>query len=202
MTGKNILKLLVVIGIVFIIIFGINFATKVKYSKQTKAVLITGLPQNQNGVINEMAKVSEEYQYIEKGNNYLKENRIKEAIGQYEIGVAKARTSSMRDLAKIRLVDAYEKSKDYGVASKLLGEMISGYKVPEGHPFRIPDEQRFLYLQYAANGEYDLAVEHAQKAHEADSVLPNHPKSGTEDYIQRLNDLKAAKNYITSLKKN
>jgi tetratricopeptide (TPR) repeat protein len=201
MTTKNVFKVIVIMLIIFLIVIGISYTSKKKYGKEYKSILVTGLKSNQAGIVNEISKASEEYNYIENGNKYLKENRIKEAIEQYNIGISKARTSSMRDLARIRLVDAYEKARDYETASKLLGDMIEGYKVPKGHLFRIPDEERFEYLKYASKGEHSLAVEHAQKALEADTKLPNRPKEGSPDYIERLNDLKAAKDYILSLKK-
>lgn len=202
MTNKNILKITVTIIIIFLVVIGISYTAKKKYNKVANAILVTGLKSNQTGVINEIAKASEEYHYIENGNKYLDENRFKEAIEQYSIGILKARTSSMRDLARIRLVDAYEKSREYETALKLLGDITEEYKVPKGHPFRIPDEERYEYLKYASKGEYDLAVEHAQRALEADVKLPNRPKEGSPNYIQRLNDLKAAKDYILGLKKN
>ena len=63
-----------------------------------------------------------------------------------------------------------------------------------------PIIERIKYLEYALQGNYAMAVKHAELALEADKKLPNRPKEGSEDYIERLNDLKAAKGYIESLK--
>ncbi|KJJ83569.1 hypothetical protein OMAG_002563 [Candidatus Omnitrophus magneticus] len=59
-----------------------------------------------------------------------------------------------------------------------------------------PIVERVKYLEYVLKGEYDLAVEHARMALELDKRLPNRPKIGSSDYIERLNDVIAAKEYI------
>ena len=91
--------------------------------------------------------------------------------------------------------------RDYKTAAELLEKIIATYKIPEGDMWRLPDDERLSYLLYAANGNYEVAINHAQKALEADASLPNAPKGGSLDYIQRLEDLKAAKDYILVLKK-
>jgi len=63
-----------------------------------------------------------------------------------------------------------------------------------------PIFERIKYLEYASNGDYELAVQHAQMAIEADKNLPDSKGKVSPDYIDRLNDLKSAESYIRSIK--
>jgi len=201
---KNIIlkSVIITIGVTIIIFGGITLKTYVKEKKAKQVYVVTGLSENQTGVLKELQIVAIEHAYIIKGYEYLNNGEFKKAIEQFEIVIKRNQPTGALPEAKQGIVDVYEKMRDYKTAAELFKNIIATFKIPKGDMWRLPDDERLSYLQYAANGDYELAVEHAQKALEADAKLPNHPKGGREDYIQRLNDLKAAKDYILSLKKN
>ena len=203
MNNKMVLKIITIVIIaIFIVALGLTYRTVYVNQKQPKAYLVTGLSKEQvAGLQKELEYVSTEHEYIDKGDAYLKEGRIQDAIEQFNIVLKRGKKTSALDFARDGLVNAYEKAQDYKTAADLLEKIMSKYVLPKGDKWRAAEDERLLYLRYANNGDYDLAVEHAQKALEADTKLPNRPKDGRSDYIQRLNDLKAAKDYILSLKK-
>ena len=168
--------------------------------KDTKGVFMVGFSEGERaGLVKELEKASRQFAYIEKGNSLIKENKIDEAIKAYETAYTLAKSSGGRGEAIYYLANAYEKKGDYKKALE--------YAILDRDKFvsdwaKEPVVERAKYLEYALLGEYELAIEHAQKALETDANLPNTPKGGSPDYIERLNDLKAAKDYILSLKKN
>lgn len=199
--NKTLLKIVVTIAIaVGIIVLGITYRTTT-IKKQQKAYVLVGPKEQVVGLQKELEYISTEHDYIDRGYGYLKEGKTKEAIEQFNTVLNRGKKTSALDFARRGLVDAYEKLRDYKTAAGLLEKIIATFVLPKGDKWRTAEDERLWYLRYAANGEYDLAIEHAQKALEADSALPNRPKEGREDYIQRLNDLKSAKDYILSLKK-
>jgi tetratricopeptide (TPR) repeat protein len=115
--------------------------------------------------------------------------------------LSRGKKTSALDFARRGLVDAYEKLRDYKTAADLLEKIIATFVLPRGDKWRTAEDERLLYLRYTTAGEYDLAIKHAQKALEADAQLPNRPQGANPQYYERLNDLKAAKDYILSLKK-
>ena len=200
MKTKNILKILILGLVVFVAIFGISVGVKKKQQARQSAILITGLPKNQTGILLELEKASSDYSYIEYATNLLKENRTDEAVEAYKKAISSIKSSNMRSLAKLGLVDAYEKAREYKKATNVLSDITKGYKVPPTNMFRIPNDERLKYLEYAAKGDYDLAFEYAKKAAEADSKLPNRRGRPREDYVERLKDLLEAREYILSSK--
>lgn len=204
MTNKP--KFIITAAILIIILLsGITFGTRIIFIKKivppkdSGGVFITGISGGQRaGLIKEIDNVSKQFSYIEKGDALLKKNQVDEAINAYETALSLAKSSGAKGEAHICLANSYEKKKDYENALK---KMIIVKDKFVNDWAKEPVVERAKYLECALRGEYDLAVEHAQKALEADAKLPNTPKGGSPDYIERLNDLKAAKDYILSLKK-
>jgi tetratricopeptide (TPR) repeat protein len=145
-----------------------------------------------------MEIVGKQFRYIEKGDFYLENGNADKAIEMYQIAVKEAYSNATKGEAMGYLAGGYEKKRDYKNALAVLQELSSTYAISPTDKFRIPHEERIKYLKYASEGEYELAVKHAQIAIEADAILPT---STTSRYQQRLNDLIAAKDYILSLKK-
>ena len=203
MNNKMVLKIIVTIIIVIVIVaLGLTYRTASINKQQPKTYLVTGLPKGQiAGLQKELEYISIEQKYIDKGDAYLKEGKTQDAIEQFNIVLKRGKKTPALDFARDGLVNAYEKARDYKTAADSLERIMSKYVLPKGDKWRVAEDERLLYLRYASNGDYDLAVEHAQKALGADAQLPNRPKEGREDYIQRLDDLKASKDYILSLKK-
>lgn len=168
-------------------------------AKDPEGVFIVGLPDGQrSGVVKELEHAAKEDSYVKIADELMKEGKIEEAIKSYEAAIALAKFSGSKAVVYFHMADAYEKRRDYRNA--LLKIIIIRDKYVNDWA-KEPIVERAKYLEYALQGEHDLAIEHAQKALEADAKLPNTPKGGSPDYIERLNDLKAAKNYILGLKK-
>jgi tetratricopeptide (TPR) repeat protein len=202
MNKKIILKIIVIsLIMVGFIAAGITYRSVEVKKQQQRAYLLVGFPKEQAaGIQKELEYISTEHDFVDRGYAYLKEGKIKDAIEQFNTVLIRGKKTAALGDAREGLVDAYEKARDYKTAVGLLEKIIARFKIPKGDMWRTAADERLLYLQYAASGDYALAIEHAQKALEADAKLPNRPVGGRQDYIDRLNDLKAAKEYIMSLK--
>ena len=191
-------KIFVIASIVLLIlVLGLTIRQQQINKKNKEVVLLVGVPED-GGIQKELKNAFEQANYIKQGKQLMRENKIDEAIAQLEIGLSLAKSSGSKGVAIVNLANAYEKKKDY---KKALEYIIIDRDKYVNDWAKEPIVERAVYLEYALKGEYELAVEHAKKALEADSKLPNSPKDGRPDYIERLNDLKAAKDYILSLKK-
>jgi len=198
---SKILKIIVIMIACITILWRIGIYNRKSTIIQKPVILVSGFDENQTGIINELEYVNKEYNYIRVGNKLLKEGRFDEAIEEFNVVLKRNReTASLID-AKVGLINVYEKKHNYKESLKRLEALVEKYKVPVTNIFRIPDEERLKYLKYAYEGNYDLAVLHAQKAAEASSKLPNRKGKPREDYVERLNDIRSAKVYIESLKK-
>ena len=198
--NKKILKI-AIIGIVVLLVLTVGLTIRQEQVKKHKitAVIMTGLPKEQaEGMQKELGEVFEYKSYLDKGDELVSQGRIDGAIKEYETAFSLAKISGAKGLAIYAISNAYEKKRDYSNALKYV--IIDRDKYVSSWA-KEPVAKRAIYLEYALKGEYDLAVEHAQKALEGDAKLPNAPKGGSKNYIDRLNDLKAAKDYILNLKK-
>lgn len=200
--NKIVLRIIVIITIAIgIVALGVTYRTAT-VKRQQKVYALVGFSKEQaTGLQKELEYISTEHDYIDRGNAYLKEGKIQEAIEQFDTVLRRGKKTSALDFARDGLVDAHEKARDYKTAMELLEKIVSKYVLPKGDKWRLADDERILYLKYANEGAYGLATEHAQKALEADAQLPNRPQGANPQYYERLNDLKVAKDYILSLKK-
>ena len=198
-TKKLTIKIVVIIGMLFLVlVVGIDINQRQVKKNKSTAIVVVGLPKGQVGVFQkQLAEASKYKSYLDKGDELVKEGRIDDAIKEYETAVSLAKISGAKAVAMIAISDAYEKKHDYRKALELV--IIDRDKYVSSWA-KEPVVERAIYLDYAIKGEYDLAIEHAQKALEEDMKLFNR-KQPREDYLQRLNDLKVAKDYILSLKK-
>jgi tetratricopeptide (TPR) repeat protein len=202
--NKTILKIIVISLIVIgFVAAGITYRNVGVKKQQQRAYLLGGFSKEQAaGLQKELEYISPEHDYVDRGYAYLKEGKVEDAIKQFNTVLERGKKTAALGDAREGLVDAYEKARDYKTAADLLEKIMSSYVLAKGDKWRLADDERLLYLRYAANGEYYLAVERAQKSLEADAQLPNRPQGANPSYYQRLNDLKAAKDYILSQKKN
>lgn len=196
---KIVLKIIVIsLIVVGIIMLGLTIQHQQKEQQKINAVLVTGFPKEEGkGFQKELEHAFKEADILERGDVLLREGKIDEAIKEYEKALSLAKLSGSKAVASISIANAYEKKRDYKRALELI--IIDRDKYVNDWA-KEPVVERAKYLEYALNGEYELAVDHAKKALEADANLPNRPKNGSPDYIQRLNDLKSAKDYILNLK--
>ena len=197
--NKKLLKVIIMfVMVVLILTVGITIYQGQSKKHNISAVVMTGLPKEQAaGMQKELSEAFKYKSYLDKGDELAKEGRIEDAIREYETAFSIAKVSGAKGLVILAISNAYEKKHDYSNALKYVvidrDKYISSWA-------KEPVVERAIYLDYALKGEYDLAVEHAQKALEADAKLPNVPKGGSPEYIQRLNDLKEAKDHILRLK--
>ena len=183
-----------------VMILGITWRQKQIKKRESDTIVIIGAPKKGiSGIKKEFKYASTLYSYLKSGDALMKQNRISEAITEYEKALSMAKSSGSRRVAHIAIANAYEKKRDYKKALELVIIDRDKYVNDWG---KAPTVERAKYLEYALNGDYELAVEHAKKALEEDKKLPNRPKEGRSDYIERLNDLITAKDYILSLKKS
>ncbi len=202
----NKMKVIIITSILAIAIFsGLTIGNRIistkkpAPSKDPKGYFIVGMPSGQRaGLVKEIEYASKEDSYVKKGDLLMQEGKIDEAMKDYETALSLARFSGSKAIVYIHIANGYEKMRDY---KKALEYVIIDRDKFVNDWAKEPVIERTKYLEYALQGEYDLAIEHAQKALEADAKLPNTPKGGSPDYIERLNDLKAAKDYILSLEK-
>jgi len=162
-----------------------------------QATVVTGLTEGQQKTFQQdLSGAMAQYGYIKKGDSLFAAGRYDDAIKEYETALSLARSTGSKGEALRSLANLYEKKKDYKNALEYIRMEIDNYMAEWA---KAPLLERAKYLEYASKGEYDLAVEHAQKAIAVDIKV--HDSNLTQqDYQRRLNDLISAKDYILSLK--
>lgn len=172
-----------------------------KYKKPAQqTVVITGLAKGQQKAFqHELVGAANQYGYIKKGNGLLVKGNFDDAIKEYQTALSLAKSKGSKGEAYNSLANVYEKKKDYKKAMEYV-ELDSSQYIADWA--KRPIVERIKYLEHASNGEYDLAIEHAKKAMDAEASLPDSNDELSKDYVERLNDLVAAKEYILSLKNN
>lgn len=166
-----------------------------------KATVVTGLTEGQQKTFQQdLSGAMAQYGYIKKGNALLAAGRYDDAVKEYETALSLARSTGSKGEAFISLANAYEKKRDY---KKALEYMLLVEKIYVSNWAEHPIFERIKYLEYVLKGEYDIAVKHAELAIEEGMKIDvsSRHKKPRADYVERLNDLKAAKDYILSLKK-
>jgi len=189
--GITILLLLILLGIL-----SLYFAKKDKIGE---TIVSTGLTRGQNEYFQEqLRETGKQFEYIQRGYSYLKDGDFDSAIEWFEVALKNAYSQATKAEAIRSLADGYEKRKDYAKTLEYIS-LIRDIYVSEWA--KEPVVERAKYLEYASKGEYELAIEHAQKAIEANNKITQIKINPSQDYIERLNDLIAAKDYIESLGK-
>ena len=143
--------ILIIVITAGLIVVGITYRNTT-IEKQQKAYVLLGPNEKIAGIAKELEYVSTEHDYIDRGYEFLKEGKTKEAMEQFNIVLARGKKTSALDFARRGLVDAYEKSRDYKTAANLLEKIISTFVLPKGDKWRAAEDERLLYLQYAASG--------------------------------------------------
>ncbi len=177
-------------------------AVLLKHKKLAQqATIVTGLTEGQQKTFQQdLSGAFKQFSYIKKGDKLLAEGNYDDAIEEYQTALSLARSVGTKGEALRSLANLYEKKKDYKKALEYLTIEVNKYIAGWA---KSPLIERISYLEYALNGEYDLAVRHAERAIEEElkiNISSRHKKP-REDYVERLNDLKTAKGYILSLKK-
>jgi len=186
---------------ILVVIFGAItiFAVHLDRAYREKQVMQIGLTKGQNDYFQEQLQETGKFFSPYKSARYLfKKNNINDALILYQKALDNAYSDSTTSLAYRGLADVYEKRKDY---KKSLDYLVIIRDKHVNDWAKAPIEERIKYLEYAANGEYGLAVEQAEKALIVETNMPYNKGVPSEEFVQRVNDLKASKEYIESLKK-
>jgi tetratricopeptide (TPR) repeat protein len=190
------------IGVLIVLLLTILTLLTIYFSKmkerRAEEILSIGLTKGQNEYFQEqLRETGKQFGYIQKGYSYLRSGNFDSAVEQFEIALENAYSDPTRGEAILGLSKVYEKKRDYEKALEyailIRDKHTGGWANP-------PHIERAKYLEYASKGEYELAIEHAKKAIEANNRITQIKINPSQDYIDRLNDLIAAKDYIERLK--
>lgn len=162
-------------------------------------VVITGLTEGQQKSFQQnLSGALTQFSHIKKGDRLVAEGRLDYAMKEYQTAFSMAKSTGAKGEALRSIANLYEIKRNY---KKALEYIIIERDKYTAEWARGPLDERIKYLEYADQGEYDLAVEHAEKAIKAEASLPDSNGKPRADYIKRLDDIKGAKDYIISLKK-
>jgi tetratricopeptide (TPR) repeat protein len=198
MINKKI-NIIVVLGLIVIIfLLGLQVVAAIYKKPIQKSTIVTGLSSGQaTNFQSDLKNAMAEYQHIQIGYKLMQAGDVDKAVEEFLIALSLARGTGEKGEAYRALANAYEKKKDYAQALEYIVIERDKYIADWAKESLV---ERAKYLEYAINGEYDLAVAHAEKAIDADTKI-NNSDITRQDYQSRLNDLKAAESYIRSLKK-
>lgn len=186
---------------VLIVLVGVP-AVFFKHKKPIQqGAIVAGLTEGQQKTFQQdLSGAMKQFGYIKKGDRLLAEGKLDDAVKEYETAFSMAKSVGTKGEALRSLANLYEKKRDYKKALEYLTLEINKYIAEWA---KLPLIERMSYLEYALNGEYDLAIKHAELAIEEDVKIniSSRQKKPRADYVERLNDLRAAKDYILSLKK-
>ncbi len=193
-------KTSIVVGITLIfLLVGIPMLLFKHKKPAQQAMVMTGLTKGQQKTFQQdLTGAMKQFGYVKKGDRLLAEGKFDDALAEYQTALSRAKSASTKGEALRSLANLYEKKRDY---KKALDYMRLEEQTYISDWAKSPVIERIKYLEYASNGEYDLAVEFAKKAIEAEANLPDSNGKPRKDYVHRLNDIIAAKDYILSLKK-
>ncbi|MFC1480039.1 tetratricopeptide repeat protein [Candidatus Omnitrophota bacterium] len=192
---KNI-KILIVL---LVFVGGVMFARHLEKGKELKKVLPVGLTESQNEYFQKQLKeTGVQYGYIKRGYYLLRQGKVESSIEIFKIASKNAYSQGTKAEAYRGLADAYEKKKDYKKALEYI-VIIRDEHVNDWA--KAPVIERAKYLEYASKGNYEMAVKYAEKALEVETNMPYNKGVPSQGYIERLNDLKASKDYMESPKK-
>lgn len=186
----------IIVLVLIVVLFQMNF---VRNSGTTMDnVIKTGMTEGQKDYFaSQLSEATTFENLMRRGKLLIQAGEYSKAINYYNEIFDKAKWQGDRARIIFRLADIYEKMRDYKKALEYIIIIRDEYISEEA---KEPIVERAKYLEYASEGNYEMAVKHAQLAVEADAKLPARPKGGRQIYIDRLNDIKASKEYIESLK--
>lgn len=199
MIKKRTVTRMIILVVIFIAIiaFGLTIANRNVLQKKN-AIITTGMTKGQQGYFQErLSKAFQLERYVDDGKKFMERGQYEEAIESFQKAYDGGTMAGDRGVAIYHMANVYEKKRDYKKALEYVvidrDEYVSDWA-------KGPVVERAKYLEYALEGNYEMSVKHAEMALEEDKKLPNRPKGGSSSYIERLNDIKASKEYIESLK--
>ena len=186
----------IVIVAISVFIIGLFFNWRHVFGEKKRPIITTGLSTNQEeNFQKELGSAFKVFSLIHKGRKLLSQSDYDGAILNFKQALSASKMSGEKGVSMECLADVYEKKRDYFFARDW---MIKGRDNCPNEWALKPFVGRIQYLGYALNGDYELAVQQASKAIEDYKIIG---PAQTKGAIERLNDLKAAKDYILSLKK-
>lgn len=178
------------------VIFRINFVKN--ENNTTDSVIKTGMTKGQkdyfSSKLSEAVNINKRFDMGEKLRN---QSKYEEAVSLFKEIFNDIKHPGYKGMAIIQIANTFEKEKDYKNALKY---MVISRDEYVNEWAKEPIIERVKYLEYALQGNYELAIEHAKLALEAEMKVHD-SKKPRRDYLERFNDLKASKEYIEGLKK-
>jgi len=193
------IRTIIITAIIIIVIsVGIGTQLKKKTAERKPSVIIAGLSEGQkNSFQQDLAAAFAQRKLIDNGRALLDKGNFEGAIKQFTVALERASGGGEKRIAILYLANTYEKKRNYKKALEYIRISIesgSDWSKP-------PVVERAKYLEYAIHGNYELAVEHAKKTIEEYKKIHRYDREIPASYVERLNDIIAAKEYILSLKK-
>jgi tetratricopeptide (TPR) repeat protein len=190
-----------IIAILVVVMLATLWGVRITKKETNKGIIATGLNKGQNEYFqSKLAEADAFYNLIRKGKMLRQQERYEEAIKHFkEMYDKEHNKGGKKGMMVSLLADTYEEMKDYKNALKFV-EMNRDEFVNDWA--KAPVVERAKYLKYALEGNYEMAVVQAEKTLEAELNMPYNEtrvKPG-QRYMDRLNDIKASKEYIESLK--
>ena len=192
-------KTVTAVVIIFILLLVGIPAIWLKYKKPVQhATIVTGLTEGQQKIFQQdLVGAMSQYGHIKKGDRLLAKGNFDDALKEYQIALSMAKSAGTKGEALHSIANLYEKKRDY---KKALEYMIIETDKYVADWAKGPFVERCAYLKYASAGDYEKAIEHAQRAIDEEKKLTN-IKEVIDDHYGRLNDLKTSRDYILNLKK-
>lgn len=191
--------LLGAIVIVFSLIIIAYLVQKHRSENTNQSIIVVGLTDGQDKYFKkELSSASKISSLIKMGKKLFEGGDYDGAILSFQAALSASKMGGEKNMSMEYMVDVYEKKRDYANA---LSWMI---KVRDNCPewSKKPSIERVRYLEYALSGDYNRAIQHAEKAVEEYMIIHSDMPVQKHGYTARISDLVAAKDYIESLKKN
>lgn len=197
MINKKAVVIIIILLVAFMV--GVPLLLTIYKKNAPESTIVTGLTEGQQKTFHrDLSDAIKQYSYIKKGDKLLAEGHFDNALSEYKMALASAKSAGTKGEAFRSLANLYEKKREYEKALEYVIILRDNYVATWAlEPF----VERAKYLEYACKGNYDLSVEHARKAIKAEANLPDSNGNPRLDYVQRLNDIISSKGYIMSLKK-
>jgi len=183
---------LIVLALVYI------YANSNDRNNKSEDVITTGMTLGQNDYFSsKLSEATGMKRRLDEGKRLKEKGEYQGAIKVFEEVLNDADDRGFKGMAIIGISNTYEKKRDYNKALEFVilrrDKFVNDWA-------KEPVVERIKYLEYALQGNYEMSIKHAELAMQAEMKVHG-SKKPREDYIDRLNDLKASKEYIESLKK-
>ena len=195
--SKNFKISILFLSIVVILFILLRVNATNKNNIEAENIITTGMTEGQKEYFSsKLSEATNVVRLFRRGKRLRDQGEYESALNIFQKIFENKDDTGYKGMAIINIADTYEKKRDY---KKALEYMIIDRDEYINDWAKEPVLERIKYLEYASRGNYDLTIKHAELAMQAEMKVHG-TKKPRKDYIERLNDLKASKEYIESLK--